>query len=89
MAEFRVRTQSFPAADAGDVDIAQRLVDSGLMFLVNEGVLHRHGLALAAEMKNGEVVGLALWQCDDPDGLWFDEDTLVDGRRKLRAAGLR
>lgn len=77
--------------------LAQELFDKGLVFLVNQNVLHHYGYALGATGYKREedgverffVTGLCLFKTDDPDGIWFDEATVVAGREKLREAGLR
>lgn len=77
--------------------LAQELFDSGLLFLVNQAVLHHHGYALGVETyevkdEDGrevlQVAGLTLHKSSDPEGVWFDEAGVRTGRRKLLAAGL-
>lgn len=68
-------------------ELAQTLFDTGLLFLVNQSVLHHYGLALGVDIDEGQVVGLTLHQTDDPNGIWFDEATVEASRTKLRAAG--
>jgi hypothetical protein len=75
----------------GRTELAQVLFDAGLLFAVNAAVLHPHGLALGVsvdEDAGGRVTGLSLHRTSDPDGLWFDEATVVVGRQKMRAAGI-
>lgn len=69
--------------------LAQDLYDKGLIFLVNQCVLHHYGYALGVDLdKDSRVIGLSLFETDDPDGVWFDEDLLKHARGKLRRAGL-
>ncbi len=66
---------------------AETLVESGLLFEINRRVLHPIGLALVVE-KEGTGLRLADWlvDCrDDPQGIVFDEEALLDGFRKLGA----
>jgi hypothetical protein len=75
-------------ADEGTA-LAQTLLDTGLLFQVNAAVLHHHGLALGFTADDrGRVTGLNLHRTSDPDGVWFDEATVVAGRQKMRAAGI-
>jgi hypothetical protein len=78
--------ESYPAS--GRAVLATEMHDTGLLYLVNTAVLHPHGLALGVEVDEGRVTGLTLHESSDPDGIWFDEDTTVKGRRKLAAAEL-
>jgi len=61
------------------------LVDSGLLFRINQQVLHPLGLAL--EMKfddDGKGIGFGIWEGrDDPEGWIFSPDTFKDGQRKF------
>lgn len=88
-AEHTQATEVFPAN--GSAELAQRLFDSGLLFLLNSAVLHHHGLAFGVMVDDstGRVVGLSLHETSDPDGFWYDEPTTVHARRKLTEAGLR
>lgn len=79
------KTELYPAQEKAA--LAQELFDSGLLTLAN-AVLHPHGLALGAIVEDGIVGGLSLHESSDPQGIWFDEETTVVGRRKLIAAGL-
>lgn len=80
-------TEHYPRGDTAE--LAQRTWESGLIFLVNAAVLHHHGLALGVNVsEEGQVLGLTLHATDDPDGITFDEQSTVEGRAKLRAAGL-
>lgn len=81
----------------GFPELAQELYDSGLLFLVNQAVLHNYGYALGVDLQettdeNGEkthaVIGLTLHKSSDPEGIWFDEEGIKVGRRKLLASGL-
>lgn len=66
--------------------IGQQLFDGGLIFLVNQSVLHHYGFALGATVDDGRVTGLSLHRTSDEDGVCFDEVDIVKGRRKMRAA---
>lgn len=74
--------------DEGEASIAQVLYDKGLLLAVNSAILHPHGLALGVTVDEGKVKGLSLHRTNDPQGLWFDEETTVHAREKLQAAGL-
>lgn len=70
--------------------LAQEVFDKGLIFLVNQNVLHHYGYALGVSLEdNGVVDGFVLYKTDDPNGVWFDEATTVEGRKKLAEARLR
>lgn len=88
--DFTWETERYTLApDQGDVaDIAQVLYDSGLLLLVNTGVLHPHGLALGVTAENGKVTGLNLHRTSDPAGVWFDEATTERARQKLVTSGI-
>lgn len=67
----------------GDTTFAQELLDRGLLYLANRN-LHLYGYALGVVTDdNGKVTNLSIWKTDDPAGIWFDEATEQDGRRKL------
>lgn len=68
--------------------LLQEIYDKGLLFMVNQAVLHHYGLALGVSVEEGVVVGLNVHKTSDPEGIWFDEDTLRMGRAKMRDAGL-
>lgn len=78
--------------------LAQELYDKGLLFALNHNVLHHHGYAIgvttdAVRAEDGTetvvVRGLCIFKSDDPEGIWFDEATIIAGREKLKKAGLR
>lgn len=70
--------------------LAQEIFDKGLVFLLNQHVLHHYGYAIGVTLdEERRVTGLNLHKTDDPDGVWFDEATVVAARKKLREAGLR
>jgi hypothetical protein len=73
----------------GGTRLAEQVWKSGLLYLVNAAVLHHHGLALGVQQEGDQIVGLVLYETDDPDGFTFDERATEQGRRKLREAGLR
>ena len=78
------------AADAreGFSYLAQEIFERGIMYQVNNSVLHQYGYALAVTLDESDnVIGLALHKTTDPLGIWFDEATSEIGRGKLRAAG--
>lgn len=79
------RSELYP--ELSTADLAQELFDRGLIYLVNAAVLHHHGYALGVDITDGQVTGLSLHKTPDPEGVWFDEDSTVKGRRKLREAG--
>ena len=66
--------------------IGQQLFDGGLIFLVNQSVLHHYGFALGVSVDDGRVTGLSLHRTSDEDGIYFDEADVVKGRRRMRAA---
>lgn len=74
----------------GDTDLAQMLHESGLLFLVNQSVLHNHGLALGIKMDKatGKATGLFVMESADPTGIVFDNDTVERGRKRLRDNGM-
>jgi hypothetical protein len=66
-------------------NLAQKLLDSGLLFLVNQSVLHHFGMALNVGVDDEDkVYSLGLNETEDPDGIWFDEESIIEGRKKLR-----
>jgi hypothetical protein len=70
--------------------LAQELFESGLLFLVNQAVLHHYGYALAVTVDPQQptrVLGLALHATLDEKGVWFDEASIVAGREKLLRSG--
>lgn len=71
-----------------DKSLAQILFDSGLLYMVNESVLHRYGMALGIVEEDGIITSLSLMATDDPAGMWFDENTTEMGRKKLEKSGL-
>lgn len=78
--------ENYKATD--DSWLLRELWESGLLYLVNESALHRHGYALGVDVDtDGEVVGLRIFRTDDPEGIWFDEETVRAGRQKLLASG--
>jgi hypothetical protein len=79
-------TETYSANDA--TELAQVLLDTGLLFAVNAAVLHHHGLALGVTAERGRVTGLSVHRTSDPDGIWFDEASVVQARQKMRAAGI-
>lgn len=81
----------------GQTHLGQEFFDTGLLFLVNSAVLHPWGWAISAQVQemvdeDGHkylvVVGLGLHKTSDPEGLWFDEATMIQGRRKLIGSGI-
>lgn len=70
--------------------LAQELYAKGLIFLINQAVLHNYGYAIGCYLSEPDddgvrhVTGLSLHRSIDPDGIWFDEDTIKAGREKLR-----
>lgn len=70
--------------------LAQELYAKGLIFLINQAVLHNYGYAIGCYLSEPDddgvrhVTGLSLHRSMDPDGIWFDEDTIKAGRGKLR-----
>lgn len=87
--DFTWETERYTLApDQGEADIAQVLYDSGLLLLVNTGVLHHHGLALGVNVDDGKVTGLNLHRTSDPAGIWFDEETTERARQKLATSGI-
>lgn len=71
----------------------QELADMGLLFEVNRRVLHPLGLAIAinaeSDKETGEVTSAefgGVWDCqDDPEGLYFTEETFISGMAKFLA----
>lgn len=63
-------------------DPAKVLVETGLLFRLNREILHPHGLALVLEEGEGGSRITGVWVVDDPDGIIFDEEGLVDGQAK-------
>jgi hypothetical protein len=72
--------------------LAEELYNKGLIFLINQSVLHNYGYAISVavgepnEAGIRHVTGIALHRTLDPDGIWLDEETIKLGRRKLRHA---
>lgn len=77
----------FPSATGEASPLAEEIHENGLLFLLNSAVLHTYGYALGVDTAKdgGGVTGLVLYKTDDPDGLWFDEETVQEARKKLRA----
>lgn len=75
--------------DEEECVLAQEIFDKGLVFLVNQNALHHYGYAIGVTLDDDHnVTGINLHKTSDPDGVWFDEELTVAGRRKLRDAGL-
>ncbi|MEL7342798.1 MAG: hypothetical protein AAGM67_20095 [Bacteroidota bacterium] len=66
--------------------VAQLLFESGLLFEINRRYLHSKGMAISITMEeDGTVRGFGpFYQTDDPDGMWFDEETTQIGVKKLK-----
>lgn len=82
---YEFTQEKYPAED--EAELAQAIFDSGLLFMANTAVFHHFGYALAADVDDDDpmtVTGLALLRTDDPDGIWFDEELIVKGRRRIR-----
>lgn len=66
--------------------------EKGLIFLANQAVFHHFGYALGINLSEPdedgvrEQIGFIIARSDDPDGIIFDEETIVKGREKLRRA---
>lgn len=63
----------------------QFLIDSGLLFAINQNVLHPLGLALA--VNEGEEAGtsgeISIWDCrKDPEGILYGDKTFSSGTDK-------
>lgn len=66
--------------------LAQELWENGLIYLVNR-TLHLFGYAIGVDLNDaGAVIGLVLYASNDPQGVWFDEETELKGRRKFYRA---
>lgn len=81
-------------------DPVKLLLDSGLLFEINRRILHPFGLALAIECPTTDEekeaaakttsVQASIWDCrDDPEGITFDMDGLIDGENKLAGTVLQ
>jgi hypothetical protein len=72
-----------------DMTLASELFYSGLVFMANQAVFHHHGYALGVEKDHhGTITHLTLHKTDDPEGIWFDEESVRRGRAKLLEGGL-
>jgi hypothetical protein len=86
-----VKTEHYHIREGETAELAQKLLDTGLLYWINAAVLHNFGLALGVSVddETGEVVdGLALNLTEDPNGVWFDEETTEEVRTRMRATGL-
>jgi len=76
-----------PGRDFGEItDVAKFLYDTGLLFSINNQVLHPLGLALSVIVEEGgSISGFGpLWNCtDDPEGIYFGPEAFFDGLGKL------
>lgn len=85
------KTEHYPIKKGETAELAQKLWESGLLYWVNAAVLHNFGLALGVEVGDngkGPVTGLALNLTEDPNGVWFDEETTEEVRSRMRTSGL-
>jgi hypothetical protein len=66
-------------------NIAEFLLDSGLLFEINRNVLHPFGLALEVIIDDEDKITFGnIWDCrDDPEGLVYDDDAFVVGKNKF------
>jgi len=66
-------------------DPCQFLIDSGLLFTINQQLLHPLGMAMEIKFNDdGTKEFGGIWDYrDDPQGLLFDEETLKHGLDKL------
>jgi hypothetical protein len=73
--------------DLDEMQDAEELLETGLLFEVNRRVLHPFGLALALVVRAGRAVRISprLVRTDDPDGMAFTQEALADGLRKYLA----
>lgn len=66
-------------------DMAKFLDESGLMFFINQQVLHPMGMALAVnEGDHGEYRMEKIYRTDDPEGYVFGKETFEEGDAKLQ-----
>lgn len=81
----------FSSPSTANSGLARALLDRGLLFLVNDAVLHHYGFALGVDLAEDgvSVKGLAIYRSNDPEGIRYDDQTLAEGREKLRRAGYR
>lgn len=82
------QTELYLAEDT--TELAQALLDSGLLFVVNT-TLHHFGMALGVSVKDEDIYkvnGLSLHLTGDPNGIWFDEATTEASRQKTREHGI-
>lgn len=81
MTELEWQTEVYKSKDT---TLAQELFDNGLIFLANQNALHHYGYAIGVTVDaDGRVVEFNLHKTNDPDGIWFEESLIVEGRRKL------
>lgn len=86
-----IKTEHYDLCDGETAELAQKLYDTGLLYWVNTAVLHMFGMALGVsvdEETESKVSGLVLSLTDDPNGVWFGEETTEQVRAKMRAYGL-
>lgn len=64
---------------------AEFLLENGLLFEINRQVLHPLGLALEVDVNDSGKIDFGdVWDCrEDPEGILFDPETLVEGMEKF------
>ena len=61
------------------------LLDDGILFAINQAILHPLGMALEISMdeEDNYVLG-GVWDYrDDPEGMIFDDETFLYGEKKF------
>lgn len=66
-------------------DPCQFLLDSGLLFAINNQLLHPFGMAIAIKINDDDTKEFGgIWDYrSDPEGLLYDDETLKSGIEKL------
>lgn len=72
-------------------EAGQRLIDTGLLFMINRDVLHQFGMSMCVTVDDdNNVTDIGLVElANDPEGFVFDKDTFEEGSKKLREYLLR
>lgn len=73
-------------AFAGDSPLAQRFLDSGMLWLANRA-LHPFGWTLGVSALDGKVTGLTLTSTSDPEGFLVPLEDEIESRRRFLKIG--